>query len=262
MSADVALLDLRLRRRAVLGYTLGMAAYTFIVVALYPTFQHETSLDRFTKSGSKIAALFGANGSLTSPDGWMNANVYSNFLPLIALVLTMGYGAAALAGQNENGSLALVATLPLTRRALLRQKIATLVVHGIVITVVTAALTVLGRGFDLDLAVTNVLTASLGVLLLALDFGLLALAVGALTGSRGAALGITSAVAAASYLISSLAPVTDWIHPLRVVSLFWFSVGDNQLRHGLSVTDLVVLVAVGLVLVVVADLAFARLDIR
>ena len=48
---------------------------------------------------STVAALFGATGSLTSPTGWLNANIYSNFLPLVVLLLTIGYGASAIAGQ-------------------------------------------------------------------------------------------------------------------------------------------------------------------
>ena len=35
----------------------------------------------------------------------MNANIYANFLPLIILMLTIGYGARCLAGQDEDGTL-------------------------------------------------------------------------------------------------------------------------------------------------------------
>ena len=63
----VLLLDLRLRRRSLIGYTLGMAAYALVVVALYPAFKNETSLNELTDNGSAVAALFGANGPLTTP---------------------------------------------------------------------------------------------------------------------------------------------------------------------------------------------------
>ena len=94
MPADVTRLDLRLRRRSLLGYTAGMALYALIIVALYPAIQgHDVSLDQLTKNGSAVAALFGATGSLTSPTGWLDANIYVNFLPLIMLLITIGYGA-------------------------------------------------------------------------------------------------------------------------------------------------------------------------
>ena len=59
----------------------------------------------------------------------------------------------------------------------------------------------------------HVATASLALLALGIDLGLIALALGAATRSRGTAIGITTALAAASYLLSSLAPVVHWLRP-------------------------------------------------
>ena len=39
------------------------------------------------------------------------------------LLLTVGYGAASLAGQDEDGSLCLLATLPIRRSAIVAQKV-------------------------------------------------------------------------------------------------------------------------------------------
>lgn len=104
MLADITRLDLRLRRRSAIGYAAGMALYTLIVVASYPSFKDQTSLNSL--SGSTAAALFGVTGKLTSSCGWLNGDIYANFFPLIMLLMTIGYGAAALAGQDEDGALA------------------------------------------------------------------------------------------------------------------------------------------------------------
>jgi ABC-2 type transport system permease protein len=87
-----------------------MALDTLIVVALYPSFKNPASLNSLT--GSTGAPLFGVTGPLTSPGGRLSGNIYGNFSPLIMLLLTIGYGAAALAGQDDNGTLALVAACP------------------------------------------------------------------------------------------------------------------------------------------------------
>ena len=120
MRTNVARLDLTLRRRSTVGYTAGMALYTVAVVALYPSFKNTTSLDSLAKSSA--AALFGVDGPLTSPGGWLNGNIYGNLLPLIMLLLTIGYGATCLAGQDEDGTLALIATLPVGRATIVLQK--------------------------------------------------------------------------------------------------------------------------------------------
>lgn len=262
MSADITRLDLRLRRRSLLGYAIGMALYTLVVVAIYPTFRSSTGLDDLTKNDPTVAALFGVSGSLTSPTGWLNANLYANFVPLIVLLMTIGYGAWAFAGQNEDSTLCLVATLPTTRAGLLAQKFATLCLLAVPVTALTLLCVLAGRGFELHVGSWPLIGISLGALLLGIAFGTVALLVGVATGSRGTALGVTSALAAASYLISSMAPVVDWIHPLRFASLFYWAVGNGQLEHGLPAASAVVLIGTTLVLLAVTRVLVARLDVR
>ncbi|HXS62371.1 MAG TPA: ABC transporter permease subunit [Streptosporangiaceae bacterium] len=262
MRADVTLFDLRLRRRSLLGYTAGMALYALVVVALYPQFKNSLSLNQLTKHGSAVAALFGATGTLTSPAGWLSANIYANFLPLIMLLITIGYGAACIAGQDEDGTLSLTSTLPLTRRSILLQKTASLAAQAVLLGAATMACAAAGRGFDLVVPAANLAGITIGVILASIDFGLLALAVGCWTGSRGTALGIASAAAAASYLISSLAPVVSWLGPARYASLLYWSTGNNQLTTGLPATSIAVLTAAGLTLLALAGLGFRRLDLH
>ncbi len=262
MRAEVAALDLQLRRRALLSYVAGVVLYTLAVVALYPEFKDSAGLDQLTKNGSTIAALFGATGSLTSPTGWLDANIYENLLPLIMLLVTVGYGASCIAGQDEDGTLSLAAILPISRRSVVLQKVAALSVQAILLAVATMVCVVIGRSFDLAIPLMNLAGLSVGVALLGVDFGLCALAVGSITGRRGMALGVTAALAAVSYLVSSLAPVVDWIRPARYVSLFYWSVGDQQLANGLSIGSAIVLVSVGIVLAVAAVAGFRRLDLH
>ena len=262
MSLEVARLDLRLRRRATLGYSIGIAAYAFVIVALYPAMRHTTGLDDLTKNNSAMAALFGAVGSITSPVGWLNANLFANFAPLLVLLVTVGYGAACIAGQNEDDTLALVAVLPLTRRRIVAEKVAALMLQAAAVSAVTGLVVLSGRNFELSVSVGHLVGATLGVLLLGVDLGLLALVIGAVTGSRGFALGVTSALAVVSYVVSAMAPVVSWLRPLRPMSIFAWSVGRDQLAVGLSVTSWAVLVGVAIVLTAVAIWSFERLDIR
>lgn len=119
-----------------------------------------------------------------------------------------------------------------------------------------------GRGVALTLGVGALVGVTLGVLLLGVAFGAIAMLVGAATGSRGTALGITSALAGAGYLISSLAPVVGWLHPARFVSPFFYAVGDGQVSHGLSLAWAGVLVAISVAAVAACLIAFERLDVH
>lgn len=262
MRLDVARLDLVNRRGSLIGYTLGLAAYVLVVVALYPAFKGTSSLDDFVKNDKAAAALFGVTGSLTSTAGWLNGNVYANFYPLVMLILTIGYGAAALAGQDEDGTLALLATLPRRRAAIALAKAAAMTAQATAIAFVVALCVLVGRSFDLAPSPGHVVGVSATVGLLGLDLGLVAMAIGAWTGRRGTALGAATAIAAASYLISSMAQVASWLHPLRFLSLFYWAVGDNQLESGITAPQVGVLVATALAALGVTLAGFRRLDLH
>jgi beta-exotoxin I transport system permease protein len=262
MHPDIAWLDLSNRRRSLVGYCAGMAVYALVVVAMYPAFKTSTSLDKLIASDSTAAALFGVTGRISSSGGWLNGNIYANFFPLIMLLLTIGYGAACLAGQDEDGTLGLLTVLPVRRTAIVAQKTAAMAVQAAALTVTVAVLVIIGRSFQLDITIANVASVSAAVLLMGLDFGLITMAAGALTGRRGTAIGAGTALAAASYLVSSLAPVAAWIRPGRYASLFYWSVGNSQISGGVSVGDYAVLITTGLCALAAAMLAFRRLDIR
>jgi ABC-2 type transport system permease protein len=262
MHTDIARLDLANRRRSLTGYCLGMAVYTLLVVAMYPAFKTSTSLDKLIHSDSTAAALFGVTGRISSSGGWLNGNIYANFFPLILLLLTIGYGAACLAGQDEDGTLGQLAALPVRRAAIVAQKATAMAIQAGLLTVTVAVLVIIGRSFQLDITIAHVASVSAAIFLMGVDFGLLAMTVGALTGRKGTAIGAGTALAAASYLISSLAPVASWIRPARYASLFYWSVGNSQISSGVSPGGYAVLIITGLCALAAATLAFRRLDIH
>ncbi len=262
MHADITRLDISSRRRSLIGYCLGMAIYALIVVAMYPAFKTSMSLDNLIRSDSTAAALFGVTGPISSTGGWLDGNIYANFFPLIMLMLTIGYGAACLAGQDEDGTLGLLAALPVRRTAIVTQKAAAMAAQAAALAATVAVLVIIGRSFQLSVTATNVAAASAAVFLMGLDFGLITMAAGALTGRKGTAIGIGTILAAASYLVSTLAPVASWIRPGRYASLFYWSTGNSQISHGVSPADYAVLLTTGLGALAAAIFAFRRLDLH
>jgi len=157
MHPDITWLDISNRRRSLIGYCLGMAVYTLAVVAIYPAFKTSTSLDKLIASDSTAAALFGISGPISTSGGWLNANIYANFLPLIMLLLTISYGAACLAGQDEDGTLGMVAVLPVRRTAIVAQKAAAMAAQAALLAAMVAVLVIIGRSFQLDIGAGSLL---------------------------------------------------------------------------------------------------------
>jgi ABC-2 type transport system permease protein len=262
MRAGITHLDVSGRSRSIVGYSLGMAVYALVVVALYPAFQHSNSLDKLIANDAAVAALLGVSGKISTSGGWLNANIYANFFPLLMLLMTVGYGAASLAGQDEDGTLCLLATLPLPRRSIVLQKAGAMTLQAVVLAASLAICVLIGRWFHLAVTAGHVASLSAAVLLMGLDFGLVTMAVGAVAGKRGVAVGFGTSLAGASYLVSSLAPVASWIRPGRYLSLFYWSVGHNQVNGGVSLVDYAVLTAVGLCALGATVIGFRRLDVR
>lgn len=262
MHADISRLDIANRRRSLAGYCLGMAGYVLLVVAMYPAFKTSTSLDNLIRNDPAAAAMLGVTGPISTTGGWLNANIYANFFPLIMLLLTIGYGASCLAGQDEDGTLGLLAALPVRRTAIVTQKSAAMAAQAAALAATTAILVIIGRSFQLDITIARVAAVSAAVLLMGLDFGLITMAAGALTGRKATAIGIGTGLAAASYLVSSLAPAASWIRPARYASLFYWSAGNSQISHGVSPGDYAVLITAGLFALAATMLAFRRLDLH
>ena len=264
MRPHITWLDLSNRRRSLIGYCLGMAVYTLVVVAMYPAFKTSSSPDNSLPAIPRRPRCSEISGSISTSSGWLNGNIYANFFPLVLLLLTIGYGAASLAGQDEDGTLGLLAVLPapLHRYFSVANKAAAMAAQAAALAATVAVLVIIGRSFQLSASAASVVSVSAAVFLMGLDFGLVTMAAGALAGRRGTAIGTGTALAAASYLISSLAPVASWIRPARNASLFYWSVGNSQISHGVSVGDYTVLIAVGACALAAAMLAFRRLDIH
>jgi len=63
------------------------------------------------------------------------------------------------------------------------------------------------------------------------------------------------------YLLSSLAPLVDWLEPWRAVSLFYWSLGNGQLTNGLGWDGFFVLLGSTVAALVFAVVAFERHDV-
>jgi beta-exotoxin I transport system permease protein len=85
---------------------------------------------------------------------------------------------------------------------------------------------------------------------------------GGFKGGEATALGIGTGLAAASYLLSSLASTISGIRPARYLSLFYWSVGNDQIGNGVSAADFTVLTVAGLCALFAAVAAFHRADLN
>lgn len=263
MIADIAVLDLSMRRRSLVWSALGIGLVVIIVAGLYTAAMGNASVVRHLRGAGAAAAAFGSSGTLTTPSGWLNAGVYATVFPLLMLLLTVVYGGRALTRQDEDGTLGLIASLPVHRPTIVLQKSAVMLAFGVLLGVVVGGCTlVLATLFGLSVSYRAVVTTSAALVLLGLDFGLITMAIATLTRRGGRAIAIGAVIAAASYALGALAQTIGSVRPVHYASLFYWAVQNGQITYGVRPLDFAVLGLTGVAALGVTMIAFQRLDLR
>jgi len=224
-----------------------------MLAAIFPSIEGSGQFgDLIENYPDAFKSLFGLSGSvdITRGAGFVDAELFSLMLPLLAIALAIGSGARTLAGEEDAGRLELVFAYPVRRRSAVLAKGGAVGIEVAIFCVAAyAALALAGVVFGLDLPYGRLVGGVMGIGLLGLLHGWLAVAVGAARPSRALAIGVPAAAAAAAYLISGLHELAGWLDPFRFLSSFWW-VGQGPLSNGvtswhLGVVALAAVVALG-----------------
>ncbi|PKQ18856.1 MAG: hypothetical protein CVT68_01335 [Actinobacteria bacterium HGW-Actinobacteria-8] len=215
------------------------------------------------------SSLLGVPGD-SGTAGLMFANLFNFLGPFVLCGIAVSMGANAFAGEERDGTMNLLATVPRSRGRLLASKTlaaATMVVAASVVSVVLYQLAITMTGSDAGSL--HLVSASVHLGAVTLVYGAIALAIGGLTGNRGQASGITTGLLVVSFLASGLLPLIDGVGGLAQIFPWYYIGGSQPLINGTDWLQIFVLVAVVVGLVAVAwwgvnhrDLAFGGTSSR
>jgi ABC-2 type transport system permease protein len=254
---------LRDQRRTLLWWAVGFLFVVVMYVAFYPSIK--ANADQFTsyvKNLPEAVKDMIGGSDIASPEGYLMSEIFSFMGPILLLVFAIGAGARAIAGEEESGTLDLLLSTPVRRRAIVRDKLLAMVIATFALaTIAWLATVVAGPVFGLHVAIANLAAAFLNLFLLALAFGSIALAVGAGTGTKGLAIGVAAGAALVTFLLKTFAAAVSWLEPYRLLSPFYYYTGHDPLRNGFHALDPVVLASISVVAVVVALVAFEDRDL-
>ncbi len=248
--------------RALTGWGGGLVAFAGAMLASYPTVHHNAAITKLVESYPEaFRSMFGLSDYTTGP-GYLRAEVFSLVGPLLIVIMAVLWGSDATAGEEERRTIDVLMANPISRVRVVLEKWAALVSGVALVTGALGVALALGAPLaDLRIGLARLAAAVVATALLAILFGTLALAIGAASGHRGISRGITAAAAVASYLVSSLAPLVSWLRPLRPLSPWYHALGVDPLASGFLAWHLLVLVALSLVVIGAAALAFEHRDL-
>jgi ABC-2 type transport system permease protein len=254
---------LRDQRRALIGWSIGVAALVLLYASFYPSIKaNAAQLDKYFESLPDALRNAIGTGSISSPVGYLRSEIFSTMGPLLLLILAIGAGARAIAGEEEAKTLDLLLANPVSRRTVVLQKFWAMAgaTTGVGL-VLVVAIAVFGPAFGLHIALIDVAAASVSAIALAVSFGSIALAIGCWRGRRAVAIATATCVAVVAYLLNVLAPSIEGLTRFQVLSPFYLYIDHDPLRNGFSVPHLLVLIAISTVAVTLAVVAFDRRDL-
>lgn len=255
------------RRRSLIGWTIGATAMTLAMAAVYPSIRDTgAELQSYVESLPQgLIDAFGLGGaSLTSPEGYLTSQLYSNLYPVVLLILGIGAATSTIAGAERDGTLEVILAAPVRRvNVAIERFLAVAVLTLVVITLSTAALAAVSPalGLTADLPWWGVWAAGLTMWAMVVLYAAVAFAVGAATGRTGWAIAAASVAAVVGFLGQVLAALAAPLEWMRIVSPWYWFLEPNPLVTAPGSLSLGLPLALAAMLVVTGAWMFDRRDI-
>ena len=270
---------LRARRRSTIFWTVGVAAIVVVNAAFYPSLK-EFFADFQNQGNAGVNSLLGLTGGIdpSSPLGYLWSNLYSNIVPWMLMALGIALGAAAIAGDEEAGTLEYTLSSTATRGQILITRFAGVftILLGVaafsgLALLATAPLfdltgdkTVMIDGQTLTnpgLGLSNVAVGTFSAFAIATAEAAIAFLVGAVTGDKSRAIGVAAGIAVASYVFYTLATLTGILKFVTWLSSWRWYISGAMFINGLR-WEVVLPFAFAAVCGGIAWVAFQRRDLQ
>jgi len=261
---NIILKTLRDRRRSLLFWAIGLILLALILISFFPVIRDSPFIGDYLESfPEEFLALFaGEVTDYTSPEGYLNGEMFFLMYPLLMLIFAIGFGSGAIAGEEEKGTLDLLLSNPLNRWHLVLDKFIAMLICTLLLSIVFwAALAAGGAVIDMGLNLARLAAVCFSGFLLAMTFGTIALAIGCARGKHGLSIGVGGALGVYAYFLNALAPLIEWLEPFQVASPFYYYIEANPLSNGLDPFHAAVLIGLTLIFLGIAIITFGRRDL-
>ncbi len=262
MLNNVLVKTLRDKRKTFLWWGFGVILLTIWYSMMFTAMEGDMSGINQMMESELIKGLLGGAYDLSTPAGWLGAELLPLLGPLIFIVFAVSFATSTLTGEEEKGTLNLLLTNPITRVSVYLQKFFAMTLGVLVMGLVFWVGNIIGTSAaNMGLSFVSLAEVSFSLVLLGFLFGTLALALGGLTGKRGISTGVASAVGIVSYLLNSMSEIVQSLKPFQPASVFHYYGGGEVLRNGIDFGDVGILLAGTVVLFVIGIYGFQRRDI-
>ena len=254
------------RRRSVWGWGGGLALLTLFMFSTWPALSEdaEAMAGLISALPREVFALFGISNpeSMVTAAGYLSSRTYQVIGPILIVLFTVRGISSGFIREERAGALDLVLAAPAPRRRVLAAKAGGTALSAVLVAAAPTGAALAGDAvWSTGLGAARILAAGAGLALLGLFFGGLALLIWTMTGRSFSAVRITAAAAFATFQLNGLGALTDGMAPLRLLSPFYWYLGDAPpLAKGFEPSYLLLLFG-ALAAVWAASVRFHRRDL-
>ena len=249
--------ELKFRRGAIIGWGLGLPLMPLVYISVYPSVAEEMAgladLEFYKAMGISIGTFEDFIGS-----------ILIILLPLVASIYSITNGTATLAGEEEDGQLEMLVTLPLPRWKIITAKALALNISTFITLLVNAAVSLavfesIVDQIETDMVGMDIFTSVLSTWPLVFAIAMLSMFLAAFCASRRFASIIAAAVLVVSYFGSNLADSTKLLEPFEPFFLFtYLDASGPALLEGQQTGDSLVLLTIGVIFFALAVIFFQK----
>ena len=249
--------------RGFLGWMLGLIAIVSVQLAVYPTIRKSSAdlaayMHNFPPAFQKIFRM----QDYASGAGYISTELLSFMIPFIFIAVGASWGANSTALEEERGTSDFLLSMPISRTQIVLSKLSAAVLAQVLLAVVVGASVIIGRRYvDLIADDSNIVASVLVCALLGLLFLGIALLIGVSTGKKTLALGGTIAVALASFLFYSLAPLVNTFDAILAANPFQWTLGSDPMHKGFDVWHILLTLGVASAFYVASLIIYDRRDL-
>lgn len=250
------------KRWFILGWTLGLIFFGWLMMVFYPTFSGDQMKSVVDAMPASVAGLIGNLADFNDPTKYMASQVFDIRLPMIVAIFVVILAVSLTVGEESRGNLRTLLVTPLSRTRILFEKWLAIVLISIVATVAV------GIGVCLGLIQTGVSPdwGKFIALLTMLVFQIIAMAtvvfgIGFATGRSGLTITISTLVMVESYIISTFAIGVAALKNWEWLSLFKYFPASDVVKTGLDWGGIAVYLGITVVFLVLGLVIFRRRDV-
>jgi len=256
--------ELRARRGAILGWSIGIAIFGGYVVILYPEFAEP--LSAFDLGDIAIYEVLGDFGDIATFSGLVSAEVFT-FLPVLLAVYAILNGTGTLAGEEDNGTLEPLLALPIPRWQLVITKaLAIGIAFGIILLIASAAIVgafnSLPSNVDTGgIEAVDLLVGTLAVWPLVMFFATLSLFLGGYLPNRRIASTTATIIMIVSFFGNNLAGLVKGLEKVQFLFAFHYFDSGDLLANGPAAKDTSILLGASAIMLIMALVSFERRNV-